>query len=106
MPMPKSVKVGATTFQVRGMSREAELLGADWGGADFGTNTITVSAAVSDPRRKETLLHEILHCIYYEWNIQLEDDEERTVSAFAFGLSAVMKDNPLAFKWLMEKKEK
>lgn len=42
----------------------------------------------------DTLLHEILHAVYFVWNLEDKDDEERTVTGLSTGLSTVLHDNP------------
>jgi len=43
---------------------------------------------------RNTLIHEILHAIYREYDISDEDDEETTVTRLANGLCQVSLDNP------------
>ena len=102
MNQPTQVKVGATVYTIEDMHPIVDKLGDEWGNADYCANKITISTKLSTSRYREVLLHEIFHCIFYEWDMQPEDAEERTVSAFAFGMLAVMKDNPAVFKWLMK----
>ena len=52
---------------------------------------------------KDTLLHEILHGVWNEYNLQEGDDEERTVSTMATGLTQVFLDNPKIGKLLCSK---
>ena len=51
-----------------------------------------------------TLLHEILHAIVYQWNIELEDkEEEKLVNGLTNGLTTVLVDNPKLVDYLKEK---
>lgn len=54
----------------------------------------------------DTLLHEIMHGIYWGYNIKDEDEEERTVTAMATGLSQVLLDNPDLVKWIVRETKK
>ena len=45
-----------------------------------------------------TLLHEILHAIIYQWSLELGDKEEQTVNTISNGLTTVFVDNP----WLVD----
>mgnify|MGYP006087077599 FL=1 len=45
-----------------------------------------------------TLLHEVLHGIVYQWALDLGDKEEHTVNTIANGLTTVFVDNP----WLVD----
>ena len=50
-----------------------------------------------------TLLHEILHAIVYQWNIELFDKEEPVVNGLNNGLTTVLVDNPKLVDYLKEK---
>ena len=50
-----------------------------------------------------TLLHEILHAIVYQWNIELGDKEEPVVNGLTNGLTTVFVDNPKLMDYLKEK---
>ena len=50
-----------------------------------------------------TLLHEILHAIVYQWNIELGDKEEPVVNGLTNGLTTVLVDNPKLVDYLKEK---
>lgn len=45
-----------------------------------------------------TMLHEILHGIIYQWALELGDKEEHTVNTISNGLTTVFVDNP----WLVD----
>ena len=53
-----------------------------------------------DAASGETLLHEILHGVWYQWALKDDDDEERCVTALAHGLAAALRDNPDVFAWI------
>lgn len=42
----------------------------------------------------DTLLHELMHAVFWVYHMEDDDDEERTVSTMATGLTQVLKDNP------------
>lgn len=48
----------------------------------------------------ETLLHEVMHAIYWAYGIKQGDDEERTVTAMTVGLMQVWRDNPKLIDWI------
>lgn len=45
-----------------------------------------------------TLLHEVLHGIVYQYGLEVNSDEEKIVNTFANGLTTVLVDNP----WLVD----
>lgn len=51
----------------------------------------------ADDSMKDTMLHEIIHMLDYEYQLGLK---ERHVHCLASGLYAVLKDNPQVTKWL------
>lgn len=49
----------------------------------------------------DTLMHEVLHSIYKCSGLSKRAGEEKTVSAFATALVALMKENPLLLQWII-----
>jgi hypothetical protein len=58
---------------------------------------------VGIPRRKvaQTTLHEVMHAVYWFWDLHADDAEERVVTKMAHGLAAVFRDNPVFSQWLV-----
>ena len=51
-----------------------------------------------------TLIHEIMHAIIYQWNMELEEKvEELVVNGLANGLTTVLVDNPKLLDYLKDK---
>ena len=51
-----------------------------------------------------TLIHEILHAIVYQWNMELDEKtEEHIVNGITNGLTTVLVDNPKLIDYLKEK---
>ena len=51
-----------------------------------------------------TILHEIMHAIIYQWNIELDEKvEELVVNGLSNGLTTVLVDNPKLMDYLKEK---
>jgi hypothetical protein len=51
-----------------------------------------------------TVLHEVLHAIIYQWNMDLEEKvEEQVVNGLANGLTTVFVDNPELMDYLKTK---
>jgi len=64
---------------------------------------VTLEASfASASRAAETLLHEIMHGVYWAYGIDDKDDEERVVSTMAAGLQQVWRDNPELMAWITE----
>ena len=50
-----------------------------------------------------TLLHEVLHAIIYQWGLDVGDKEEHIVNVLANATTTVLVDNPWLTKYLEEK---
>lgn len=100
---PENVKIGHLTYKIRPMS--AKIAHKERAYADIGIEDgiIRVQDNLPPALTAEKLLHEILHGAYDAWDIDPEWDEERTVSALARALTAILRDNPEVVKWLVRK---
>jgi len=59
---------------------------------------------INPQQEAETLLHEILHVIWYVMGIQGKKEyEEKTVNQMSVGLASVIRDNPELMQWLRKK---
>ena len=91
--MPKRIKIAGKSVQVVPLTKQQyedlEIYGAFY--ADTGI--IAVYPQQSAANLLDTFLHEILHAIYYYWNMDDTDDEERTVHTMASALQALYVDN-------------
>ncbi len=47
-----------------------------------------------------TLLHEIIHAVVYQWNIDVGEKEETIVNGLTNGLTTVLVDNPKLMDYL------
>lgn len=93
--MIDKLKVGFLTYSVEDFGpKEAELRQV------YGTHTpidqkIKIDQKATKERKKEVLLHEILHAVWNQW-ITTEEQlkEEDVVNSLAQGLMTVFVDNP------------
>jgi hypothetical protein len=92
--LPNQIKVGPYSYQIN--SRDME-----WFRVHNVHGRVHNSSLVMDIVNEQhpsmvldTLLHEIYHTIFYVYNIEDEDDEERTICTMATGFTAVLVDNP------------
>jgi hypothetical protein len=117
---PSRIRVGHLTYEIR----EDDAAVAEHGVRNHGdfaawshapTQTIALATkAVSNQMplgldyRRETLLHEVLHCCLRAADCDpdrdakagVEDVEERAVAAMAGPLLAALQDNPALLQWL------
>jgi len=104
MSLPKKVKVGPWTYEIKlvdGWVGEHDL----WGQISHGERVIRMSDQQGVADLQTHLLHEINHAIYLLFRLSSgggEIDEERIVDAFANGWAMIYKDNPALLKFLGE----
>lgn len=53
-------------------------------------------------RAAEIVIHEVMHAIWWAFNVSDRDDEERTITNLAGGLQQVWRDNPALIEWINE----
>lgn len=94
MQLPKAIKVGPFTYQVREWNG-----GGDHGACDSDELVISVDSTKPTEQIKNTLLHEILHAVWYVWGLN-KPNEEAAVNALANGLQTVFRDNPKLIEWM------
>ncbi|MGC9338741.1 hypothetical protein [Listeria ivanovii] len=95
MTIPEQVKIGAINYKVQ----EKEVVDNDlnnWGAWVFHDNHIEVLAGLSDERKEQTLIHEILHAIFYEAGF--EEQDEDLINRAGIVLYQFLKDNNLFHK--------
>lgn len=100
MKTPTSAKIGYLTFSITEWTNaESDAQGLN-GRCDSNNGHIHVRGGLCPQKKAATLLHEILHAIYYTQSISNDDDEERTVTAMANGLAQMWRDNPELTRWI------
>lgn len=75
---------------------DANLMGRE----QYAKAKIYINKDMPESKKRETLLHELLHIVYANAYLQPGDDEERVVGALATGLYQIFADN------FLEKSEK
>lgn len=58
--------------------------------------TIEISSSVNEQRQEQTLIHELMHAIFNEAGIEIEDEED-IVNRSSLVLYQVLKDNDFSF---------
>lgn len=93
MNIPKSIKVGGTTYTVNITDRLA--LGLDYGAEILYTEQ-EINVRPGGPEHMEAaFLHEMVHAIMD--HMGLKEHDEREVEGFARALHMIIKDNPGLF---------
>ncbi len=101
--LPKTIKIGAIDVVVLNVDkikdendRDTEAVGC----FSHSRNEISVIFDVPGKARAVTLLHEIMHALWAEYDLAEREHEERAVTTLSSGLAAVMRDNPKVFDWI------
>lgn len=108
--IPKSVKIGAQTFDIfeRTKKQDTFLAEGNYGYTRDEANIIVVDSELHITKKKVTLLHEILHAarMVYELPVRpkdkasFDDWEHYFIGIYETSLLMIMKDNPGLLKWL------
>jgi len=99
--LPPHVRVSAYDFALLPMSN-AESRGTDaYGIFSSAEAAIKIhTGLVSKALAVDTLLHEILHAIFWAYHIKETDCEERTVSILGTAWAQIYRDNPWLLAWI------
>jgi hypothetical protein len=91
---PLSVRVGQADYRIRIRARRDPL-----GECDTRKQRVDVTAAQSEPSLRDTVVHELLHAIWYESSANAmlatdEDEQEKVVRLLSPWLLMLLRDNP------------
>ena len=99
MKIPREVKIANHIFKIK-IDNKNMKANNKHGECSPSELTIRISDDYNLSHIKETLLHEIMHGIWWAYNVHDKDDEERTVTTLTVGLSQVFNDNPKIMEFL------
>jgi hypothetical protein len=93
--LPSEIRIGAQLYKVIGRDNEWHEDTGDYGKVDFSTHEVSVATEGRTLGEiLDTLLHETLHIIWFEWNLPTRPKEERAVRGLGTGMAAVYAQNP------------
>lgn len=97
--------MGIRTVRVLGRTFKVSWQKDDLAGyCDREAGTINVDPDTDEHSKKVFLLHESMHAVLFQQGLILKyKAEEAIVRPLAFGLLAVLRDNPAMTKWLLSK---
>ena len=112
--LPVTIKVGTQDWTiVEHTSKEDGMLYEDnYGYTLERRNMIVIDKDASDSRKKQVLVHEILHAIRFTFftgnkmapKLSFEDTEHYFIGMYEETLLMVLQDNPLLVEYLLDKK--
>ena len=92
--MPESIKIGYRDYRSEKWKQTVANANDAHGQFFAKEGVIGYTEEEKGVSHANTILHEILHAIIYQWNIELgEKEEEHLVSALSNGLTTVLVDN-------------
>ena len=97
---PDTVKIGAVDYKILNMDADAARKEDCMGKCSVEEAEISVVFHRAPRIGAVTLLHEMMHAIWAEYDLDDREKEERAVTALSNGLSAAMRDNPAVFDWI------
>ncbi|MDR7856311.1 hypothetical protein [Tissierella sp.] len=101
MNIPNKVRIGSMDYGVELTTKTLGLNGkVCYGIIDYEHHNIQINSEMQDEQGNEqTFLHELMHGVIRERNLDLSNSNEETiVDEIAMGLHQVIKDNPEIFK--------
>ena len=87
------VKIGGIVYPIE-IVNDFQGETGDWGQTNFKKSKITIDSNLDKQRENQTLVHEIVHGLFYEAGI--EDDEDK-VNRLGLVLHQVLTDNDFSF---------
>ena len=105
--LPKSVKVGPLTYRIEEYGHNPAAEDRNFGRTDHLSQLIRVATHHGEERMRETFLHEMLHACRHVFDsagehVNSEHAEENFVRSAAYGLAAVLADNPDVRRFLLK----
>lgn len=93
----KKIKVGGIIYDVE--SKETVEINQNknhYGSCDFKSAKIEIANTVNEQRQEQTLIHEVMHAVFDEAGISLENEED-IVNRLSLVWYQVLKDNDFSF---------
>lgn len=99
--LPDSVMVGPFQYAIKPVSVHVSMEDNRFGCFYSASFIIEIQEDIpSVAKAVDTLLHEILHAIWWVYGLEDVDKEERSVGTMATALTALHRDNPWLSGWI------
>ena len=104
MNIPEKIKIGYRDYKLEEWKQTVASANEAQGQFFSKEGVIGYTADEKGVSHANTLIHEILHAIVYQWNMELDENaEEHIVNGITNGLTTVLVDNPKLIDYLKEK---
>ena len=102
--IPEKIKIGYKEYRLEKWKQTVASANEAQGQFFAKEGIIGYTAEETGVSHANTLIHEILHAIVYQWNMDLDEKiEEHVVNGLTNGLTTVLVDNPKLIDYLKEK---
>jgi|TARA_B100000900_G_C20255991_1_gene583970 hypothetical protein len=100
----KNIKVGYKTYSLEEWKQTVASANEATGQFFSKEGVIGYAKDEKGVSHANTILHELIHAIVYQWNIELEDKVEETIAtSLSNGLITIFVDNPKLLDYLKDK---
>ena len=104
MNIPEKIKIGYRDYKLEEWKQTVASANEAQGQFFAKEGIIGYTAEETGVSHANTLLHECMHAIIYQWNMELDEKtEESVVNGLTNGLTTVLVDNPKLVDYLKEK---
>ena len=104
MERPEKIKIGYREYTLEEWKQTVASANEAQGQFFAKEGVIGYTSEETGVSHANTLIHECLHAIIYQWNMDLDEKvEELVVNGLANGLTTIFVDNPKLMDFLKEK---
>ena len=104
MQQPDKIKIGYREYTLEEWKQTVASANEAQGQFFAKEGVIGYTAEETGVSHANTLIHEMLHAIIYQWNMDLDEKvEELVVNGLANGLTTIFVDNPKLMDFLKDK---
>jgi len=104
MQRPDKIKIGYRNYNLEKWKQTVASANEAQGQFFAKEGVIGYTAEETGVSHANTLIHEMLHAIIYQWNMDLDEKvEELVVNGLANGLTTIFVDNPKLMDFLKDK---
>ena len=99
----KNIKIGYRDYKIKNLDSIVSKCNEINGQFLASDGMIALSSTEDNISHANTLIHEILHAIVYQWGIDVDDkEEEKICNTLANGLTTVFVNNPSLLSYLQK----
>ena len=99
----KNIKIGYRDYKIKNLDSIVSRCNEINGQFLASDGVIALSSTEDNISHANTLIHEVLHAIIYQWGIDLDDkEEEKICNTIANGLTTVFVDNPSLLSYIQK----